>query len=111
MSGEHFDLELQDLLDGRLRPEEDARVQAHLRVCERCRNLLEDLRRGRELARRLEAVPVPRELHDRLKAALDGAIPSEPRSLLARRGFLAAMGAAAAAAIAAVVYWRRSGDW
>src|SRR5262245_27030082 len=112
MSGEHFDLELQDLLDGRLRPEEDARVRAHVRVCEQCTSVLEDLRRGRELAHEgLRAVAVPRDLRDRVHAALDGATPSDSQSLLTRRAFLAASGVAAAAAIAVVAYWRRAGDW
>jgi anti-sigma factor RsiW len=111
MSGEHFDLELQDLLDGRLGPEEETRVLAHVRECERCRGVLEDLRRGRELARGLEAIAVPRELRDRLIVALDGAIPSEARSPLSRRAFLAASGVAAAAAIAGVVYRFRTRDW
>src|SRR5262249_48604289 len=97
--------------DGRLSPQEEARVQAHLRMCERCRDGLEDLRRGRELARGLRASELPRDLRDRLNAALDGARPSTARPLLTRRALLAGSGAAAGAACAALVYRRRSGDW
>src|SRR5262245_9290435 len=111
MSGEHFVLELQDLLDGRLRPEEEARIQAHVHACDACRAILEDLRRGRELARDLAPMAVPTELRDQLNAALDRATRLEARSRPTRRACLAASGVAAAAAVAAVAYWRRVLDW
>ncbi|MBI3402256.1 MAG: zf-HC2 domain-containing protein [Acidobacteria bacterium] len=112
MSGEHFDLALQDLLDGRLNPDEQARVQAHVDECAECRSVLEDLRRGRAWARDgLPAADVPPDLVDDLRRRLDGATRSRSATWIGRRRFLAIGAGAVAAGLATAVYVRRGHDW
>src|SRR5712692_2049656 len=111
MTEEHFDLELQDLLDGRLAPAERARVQAHVDGCARCQAELEDVRRGRELARRgLSSADLPPGLLGDLLKRIDAATPSAHRAALGRRRFLAYGAGAVAAGLLAVVYLRRRRD-
>jgi anti-sigma factor RsiW len=112
MSSEHFELELQDLLDGRLNPDERARVQAHVDGCAECRSVLEDLRRGRTWARDgLTAADVPRQLVDDLRRRLDGAPRSRRATWIGRRKFLVIGAGAVAAGLATAVYVRRGHDW
>ena len=80
MTGDHFDLELQDLLDGRLGEADAAQVEAHGRECARCRGELDVLRRGRELARTgVARVELPQGLLQSVVARLDVAAPSPRR--------------------------------
>ena len=55
----HPDLELQDLLDNRLGAAEQARVQAHVDACERCRAELDTMRIARVAARQLPRFDAP----------------------------------------------------
>lgn len=112
MSGEHFDLELQDLLDGRLNPEEQHRVQTHVDDCAHCRSELDDLRRGREIARAvLPSADVPSDLLDALTRRLDAAQRSTGGVFVGRRRFLVLGAGAVAAGLATAVYVRRGHDW
>src|SRR5262249_46251535 len=56
------DLELQDLVDGRIDAAARHLLQAHLDTCDRCRSELELLRRARHLARQLPRLEAPAEL-------------------------------------------------
>jgi anti-sigma factor RsiW len=58
----HPDLELQDLVDGRVDTAERERLQAHLDMCDHCRAELELLRRARHFARQLPRLDPPTEL-------------------------------------------------
>ena len=112
MNGEHFDLELQDLLDGRLNPEEQRRVETHVDDCAQCRSELDDLRRGRELARAvLPSVNVPSDLLDELTHRFDAAQRSTGGVIVGRRRFLVIGAGAVAAGLATAVYVRRGHDW
>jgi len=111
MTEDHFDLELQDLLDGRLDPAERARVQTHVDGCARCQAELEDLRRGRELARRgFASADLPPGLLDDLLKRIDAATPRARNAALGRRRFLAFAAGTAAAGLLAVVYIRGRRD-
>lgn len=106
----HFDLELQDLLDGRLSDAEAARVQAHVETCPRCREELDVLRRGRDLARTARSSgDVPSELLDRVSGQLDAAV-RDAKFNARRRRLLTYVVGAAAAGIAAAIYLRRRPD-
>jgi anti-sigma factor RsiW len=71
-SGEHLDLELQDLLDGRAEPSVRANAETHLRGCADCRRRLAALEAARSAVRRAGGpVELPPELAARLAAALD----------------------------------------
>ncbi len=109
--GNHFDLELQDLLDGRLGDADAARVEAHVRECARCREELDVLRRGRHLARTgVVRADVPPDLLESVVARLDAAALS-PRGFNAQRRRLLTYGVAAAAAgLATAIYVRRRHD-
>lgn len=112
MSGEHFDLELQDLLDGRLSPDEQTRVRAHVRSCDHCRDELDALGRSRDLVRNLAPHAPPADLERDVKAALAASVPSDRHQfLVGRRRFVIVAGGAAAAAVVAALYLRRTADW
>lgn len=109
--GDHFDLELQDLLDGRLGDADAARVEAHVRECARCREELDVLRRGRELARTgLPGAELPQGLLESVVARLDAAAPSHSRFNKQRRRLLTYTVGAAAAGLATAIYVRRRRD-
>ena len=64
MASDHFDLELQDLLDDRLPDADREPVQAHVERCARCHKELDDLRCGRDFVRRhAQRVEVCAECH------------------------------------------------
>jgi anti-sigma factor RsiW len=66
--GEELDL----LVDGRLAPERQFQVEAHIAGCERCRRELDALRSARAVLRdRLPEREVPESLSARVRAALD----------------------------------------
>src|SRR5262245_18596068 len=111
MTEDHVDLELQDLLDGRLGPAERTRVQAHVDGCARCRAELEEVRRGRDLARNgLPAADLLPGLLSDLVKRLDAATLRERRPVLVRRRFLAYGVSAAAAGLLAAAYLRGGHD-
>jgi anti-sigma factor RsiW len=64
---------LGDLLDGELDAATAAGVEEHLRGCEACRGLTDDLRQVTAAARALDRHPVPPGAWPRLAARLDGA--------------------------------------
>ncbi len=108
--GAHPELELQDLLDGRLDREARARVESHLASCENCREEFDALRHAREAVRSLPRLDAPPEL---VREAADSMRPASPRregpAPLSRRRVLA-YGLAAAAAAIIGVYVRRRDD-
>ena len=107
----HFDLELQDLLDGRLGEADAAHVEAHVRECDRCREELDVLRRGRDLARTgLARVGLPQGALESVIAQLDAAAPREKGFSAQRRRLLTYAVGAAAAGLATAIYLRRRHD-
>jgi len=108
---DHFDLELQDLLDGRLGDADAARVEAHVRECARCREELDALRRGRDLARTgLARAELPEGLRERVAARLDAEAPGHGGVNVKRRRLLIYGVGAAAAGLATAIYLRRRLD-
>ena len=106
----HFDLELQDLLDGRLSDAEAARVQAHVATCSRCREELDVLRRGRDRAQAARSsADVPTEVCDRISGQLEAAVRDAGVNARRRRMLTYVVGATAAG-IAAAIYVRRRPD-
>lgn len=108
MTDDHpFEEELQDLLDGRLGASERAAIQAHVARCERCREELAALERGRAAARGLPVLAPPTDLGPRIASALDAedrASASRPtRRRLPHRWPLVAAGLIAAAALVALL--------
>jgi len=86
-------------------------VEAHVRECARCREELELLRRGRDLARTgLAHAELPHALLDRVEARLDSVAPSQHRFNRQRRRFLTYAVGAAAAGLATAIYLRRRHD-
>jgi anti-sigma factor RsiW len=69
---------LHPLVTGTLSQELEANVEAHLRVCPRCRAGVEQYVLVTRFARELPDIPPPRRLLDRFRAALQGA-PHGPR--------------------------------
>ena len=107
----HFDLELQDLLDGRLGDADAARVEAHVLECAQCRDELAVLRRGRDLARAgVSRAELPQGFFESVVARIEAAAPS-PRGFNAqRRRLLTYAVGAAAAGLATAIYLRRRHD-
>lgn len=107
----HPDLELQDLLDGRLDEEAQTSVEAHLASCERCREEFAALQHARAATRSLPspAMPPPlvREIADAIHRASRNRGETAPRS---RRQVLAFGLAAAASALLGVYVVRRRDD-
>jgi anti-sigma factor RsiW len=119
MASDHFDLELQDLLDDRLPDAERERVQAHVDRCARCHQELDELRRGRDFARgHAQRVEVPREVEEDLSRLLEARGPGGLHAEawhgidVGRRRILTygLSGLGAAAALFAAVYLGRSDD-
>ena len=107
---DHLDLELQDLLDDRLSATERARVQTHVDACEQCRQDLEDLRRGRDFARRgLHETELPPDLLNEVVRQLGQATTGHGSAIGRRRVLLYGLGAVAAGLLA-TVYVRRRRD-
>jgi anti-sigma factor RsiW len=106
----HFDLELQDLLDARLGPAEEARVRTHVNECAQCRSELEQLRRGRDFARSLSATELSADLLADVVRQLDSAAPRERRRAISRRRLVLYGLSAAAAGLFAAIYARRGRD-
>jgi anti-sigma factor RsiW len=117
----HDPLELQDLVDGRLSAADEARLRARLETCSACRAELDELLRGRDLARHhIRPEDVPQELLERVRADMRGdtrgdvgggtrlASTSESRRRRFTRRELLGYGlGAAAAGLAAALYVRR----
>lgn len=105
----HPDLELQDLLDGRLDEEAQTRVESHLASCGTCREEFDALRRARDAVRALPPPAVPpavmAELTDSIQRAGRRRGDTPP---LSRRRVLAFGVAAAASAVIGVCVRRRS---
>lgn len=108
-AGNHLGDALQDLLDGRLAPDERARAEAHLAGCAECHRELEALRWLKATVRDA-AQPAPPELTASIRQALDreDRSPRSPRSRPARFPWSALLAAAVAAAMlaAALLVWR-----
>jgi len=101
----HPDLELQDLVDGRIDAAGRQRLQAHLDTCDCCRAELELLRRARHFARQLPRVDAPPELVQAIAADLARAKRAErerTQKSEQRRWFV--YGIAAAAILLIVAY-------
>jgi anti-sigma factor RsiW len=106
----HPELELQDLLDGRLDREARARIESHLSSCAPCREEFDALRYAREAVRSLPRLEAP--------AALVGDVADSVRPVRRRREGPAppsrrrvlVFGLAAAAAAIIGVYVRRRDD-
>lgn len=115
----HYSESLQDLLDGRLPPDEEADVRAHLVSCALCRGELVRLDQGRAAAR---ALGVDRELPEGLASKLAAALDAEDADRLPRqkvtsraarlrstnRRMVLWGGVAASLCIMAVLWWSRS---
>ena len=113
----HYDDEIQDALDGRLRPEERRQLEAHLEDCLPCRRRLESSAWVKRQAARVEAAEVPAELSLRIARALDEEDrASAPKGVQAAgrgvrwRPRLAWALAVAAVLLLAFFYFPREGD-
>lgn len=71
MTNRHDTERLSDYLDGELRPEEQAQVEAHLAACRECAATLEDLRAVATAAGRLPPLPPERDLWPDIEDRLD----------------------------------------
>jgi anti-sigma factor RsiW len=67
----HVDDDLQELLDGRLSPEAQARVEAHLEVCSECRRAWISLRETRDALRSITSRDVPEDIAASIRRAMD----------------------------------------
>jgi anti-sigma factor RsiW len=99
-------LRVQAYFDGELDANEVSAVLGHLEGCERCRSLLADLDRGRNVLRRMPDIAAPPELRTRIGKLLD--VAAEPPAAKARSGawsfrafWLGAFAGLGAAALAA----------
>ncbi len=104
----HFQLEIQDLLDGRLDPEQREAVETHLQLCEKCHKEFEALRWMKRVARIVSnADALPQGLSDRVQNALDQE-SKKPVSVapgfFQRREVLAAAAVLVMALLAGIVY-------
>jgi anti-sigma factor RsiW len=103
----HYSETLQDLLDVRLAPTEEAEVRAHLAACAECRVELARLEEARTAARALRAErEVPGGLASKIAAGLDAedaARPGHPTRRLIVWG-----GLAASLVMVASLFWPRS---
>jgi anti-sigma factor RsiW len=105
-AGRHYDLEIQDLLDGRLTAPVRAEVESHLEACAECRGRLEVLRWTRQAALQAGAGP---ELPEGIAAGVARLLDAEDRKRAgagARRRRALAVWAAAALLVLAVI-----GSW
>jgi anti-sigma factor RsiW len=109
----HLGEAIQDLLDGRLAPEERARAEAHVAECAECRRELEALRWVKQMAaREAGRAAVPEHVRSAIAEALDrqdrsARAPAGARPQLSRtwRPMLA-FGVVLAAVAAALLLWR-----
>ncbi|HEV8338700.1 MAG TPA: zf-HC2 domain-containing protein [bacterium] len=76
----HAGEQLSEWIDGHLNPDAAAQVAAHVDVCDRCRQEVDDLRRVRTLLRRVEAPSLRPAFWARLEAHV-----AKERERLARR--------------------------
>lgn len=106
----HLDLELQDLLDGRLDAAEEARVRAHVNDCARCRSELDELRRGRDFARSLSVTGPKADLQADVLRQLDRVVARRRRPAASRRRFVLYGLSAAAGGLFAAIYLGRGRD-
>src|SRR5262245_18881669 len=104
----HPELELQDLLDNRLDATEQARIQAHVDQCARCREELEWLRLARDSARGLPAFEAPADVRRHLVDGLvrGGNEARKPGAVRQRVAY--GLGAVAALALIALYFGSRS---
>jgi hypothetical protein len=70
---------LSEFLDGELVPSEHAACEAHLAGCERCRGLLDDLRKLRQATRALPERPPESDLWPGIERELARSAPVPPR--------------------------------
>lgn len=99
---EHPKDALQDALDGRLDPREQAKLDSHLASCRDCRRELEALRWTKAHARSAHSLLTPFDLEARLRAALDEEDRAPGSASRDRAGRIAPWIAAAAMLVAAV---------
>jgi anti-sigma factor RsiW len=110
-AGEHLDLELQDLLDGRVAPPVRAQIEAHLRACADCRRRMAALEGVRAAVRSPgETDALPPELAARLDAALDREDAAAKLRARMRRWTVAGTALAASLLAAAVLLRGRAPD-
>jgi anti-sigma factor RsiW len=111
----HVDDDLQELLDGRLSEEAQARVEVHLVTCDGCRQAWNNLRRTRDAVRGIASREVPADLVATIRAALDhedepakaGPHQKEAKAGAPKYAVLASAAVAAAALILLIVYLRQ----
>jgi anti-sigma factor RsiW len=99
---EHPKHALQDALDRRLDPSEQAKLDSHLASCLDCRRELDALRWTRAQASTAQSLSPPSDLEDRLRAALDDEDRAAGSRSRGRIGHIAPWIAAAAVLIAGV---------
>lgn len=101
-------------LDGELPAAERREVERHLPGCRRCREALQRVRRGAELARELEIESLPAEAEARIRSAIREATRAEearegPTGFRRRTVRWAAAAAAAAALLVLLAWWAAPG--
>lgn len=73
-----------DFVEGCLAPEVEFRVKLHLRCCERCRELVDDVSAIIEVARVLDSQALPSDVSRRLRAHLETEVGYLPRLRLVK---------------------------
>jgi hypothetical protein len=99
--GEHPDELISAALGGDLSDEEQARLDAHLATCERCRATMAAWTEQRHMVSQLRNAPVPRDLGPRIRAGIESGAFAVP--WWRRTGLLVGVGASLATVAAAVV--------
>lgn len=102
--GEHPADDLHRLLDGQLDAARVAEVETHVAGCPMCQRELEAIRSVKAVLRRhVPMVPVPDAVTARVRAAIDGTVPSRRRFPMRVRVATAAVLALAAVLVLAIV--------
>jgi hypothetical protein len=99
--GDHPDELISAAVSGDLTDQEQARLDAHLGTCERCRQTLADWTEQRRLVSQMHGAPVPRDLAPRIRAGIESGAFAVP--WWRRTGLLVGVGASLATVAAAVV--------
>jgi anti-sigma factor RsiW len=109
LNDKHYDLEIQDLIDGRLDPDVQSKVESHIATCSKCRSEFENLKNIKHiLTTQIQQVATPADLRSKVHKSLE----KEKLSNQGRRfgSILAAAAVMILLIIAAILYRNISGS-